>query len=287
MDDYPLCVSLHPSRGYYDDLFTDVDVQAATAGKIDYDGAAAAKCLDGFFSTCVRGLYALPRGRPAECDRIFLPSAGDQEACGANDECISGQCALIGPCTQFCCDGICSGGDPPPPRPSVGESCAQNPNCVDSFCYSPAMICAPYFPYGVSCDSTPQCLPGLRCDNGICLSLAGTGDPCTQDDDCQYVGDFCNGLHCQHYSLGGAACNATTQCATYYHCDGTTMTCKLGARLGESCVAGSFCIDASTCDPNTMTCVPLLPDGATCFSGFQCAGGQCNFGTCQTFPACF
>lgn len=295
MTDVPLCESLHPNRfGGFGGLFTTVEIQAAKAGGIAYDPRAAEDCLAGFFSTCLRDLDAQPRGEPAACDRMFVASGGSGDACATNAECVSQVCVLT-TCTGSCCQGTCTGDPAPPPRPALGQSCVNNTACIASYCETPADICVPYRPYGVTCDSTPQCEPGLRCDNGVCLNLAGTGDPCTSNDDCQRVSDFCEltTFTCKHVGLAGAACTDATQCGTFYQCDQMTMTCTLGARLGESCAASGYCIDASACDQSTFTCVPLAADGEPCQSSFQCASDFCDTsitafpGTCAPLPVCF
>jgi hypothetical protein len=265
MDDFHLCVSFKPSRGYYYGLFTDAQVQAALGGALAYDGKAATTCLDEFFSTCLRGYVQTPAAEPVECERIFVPSGAAGDACGANEECISTYC-LATTCTGACCQGTCSGDPPPPPRPQLGESCALNSQCIASYCE--ASLCVPLLPFGTTCNVNPQCAPGMRCTNGVCLPLGATGDPCFSSDDCQNVGDYCDGTKCQPIGLTGAACQDSTGCGYYFTCDSTSK-CVLTPPQA------------------------LLPDGGSCSDGSMCESYFCDTSTgafpgmCAPAPACF
>lgn len=292
IDDVATCRSLHLARtSNYSGLFSDAQIQAAEANLITYDGTAAATCLAGFFSTCLRNYVATPRAEPAECETMFTATAGSGAPCGANEECISGTCNMTGPCSGNCCQGTCLGAMPPPPRPTAGQSCMLNSACINSFCDSPSEVCTPYLTIGMQASSSDQCEPGLAANSGTCEPLAATGEPCATTDDCQDIGDICTGT-CTRVGLSGSPCSSSTQCASQlYTCDPASHTCKLGARLGDSCAQTDNCIDQSYCDTTTFTCVALLPDGASCQSSSQCEGRYCDFslgspGTCTTFPVC-
>jgi hypothetical protein len=294
IDDVATCRSLHiaNTNGIYSGLFTDAQIQAAEANLITYDGTAAATCLAGFFSTCLRNYVATPRAAPAECSTMFTATAGDTAPCGASAECISGQCNETGPCTNSCCQGTCLGSTPPPPRPLAGQSCMLNSSCINSYCNSPAEVCTPYLTIGMTADNSDQCEPGLSAQNGTCEPLAATGEPCGNDDDCQDVGDICLGT-CTRVGLTGSPCSSTSQCAlAFYTCDPASHACALGARLGDSCSQTGACIDQSYCSSTTGTCVALAPDGTSCQTSSECQGHYCDFstgspGTCMTFPVCF
>jgi len=289
LDDMATCRSLRMQSSELSPLFDDTQVQAALADLITYDGQAAADCLGGYFSTCVRGYVATPRAAPAACSQVFVATAKDAAACGANEECISGICNETGPCTGSCCQGTCYGATPPAPRPTLGESCQMNTACVESYCDTPSYICSAYLTLGMQCSTSDQCEAGLACRNSVCASLAATGDPCNSDDDCQSVGDHCASNVCTKFGLIGTPCTSN-ECSPAYRCDTTSHTCAFGPKLGESCPQG-FCVDASYCDQTTSICTALLPDGASCQYSQQCTGNYCDTsiipGTCTSFPTCF
>ena len=255
--------------------FADADlIAAAEAGTVVYDGAAAAECLAGLTASCDRTLQNFT---PDACDRVFGGTVGDLGTCAINRECLSNSCAVT-PCSTTCCEGGCQGSSPPV-RPTLGQSCLTNPNCVDSYCDLNTNTCSAYIPAGASCPFGGSCARGLECSNGTCMQLPATGAPCTQLYDCSSIGDYCGAsATCTPYGLTGSACTSDVMCAPWYRCDTTTSECALRPVAGDSCDNAS-CIDASYCDATTQKCVALLPAGAGCTSIEQCQSMQCGDST--------
>ena len=252
-----------------------------------YDGAAAATCLGGFFSTCDRSFLATARARAEACDHMFTATGGDMALCGIDQECISGFCSLTANCM-----GTCSGSMPPPPRPKLGESCTMNSDCIDSYCDGSTQVCTTYLRSGEPTTSDADCQPGLAMRNGLCAALAATGESCSSASDCESVGDYCSGT-CTKVGLTGAMCVGDNECGPYYHCDTVSHACALLPTRGQNCTPNGQlgCIDNSYCDTTTSVCIALLPDGATCTQSSDCLNDFCDFstspGTCTSQPVCF
>jgi hypothetical protein len=293
VSDFSTCVKLRKWDGLLDPLdswrppLLDL-VAAVEAGAIVYDGNAARACLAAISSGCDQSILWTNRGAPTACDEMFAGTVAGGGPCGLNEECISQQCSNPNCLASGTPIGTCIG-DTPPVRPTLGESCQQNANCVDGYCDNTTLTCAALLSAGAMCTVDNQCQLGLACSRGMCGALADEGSACTMDGDCKSIGNYCGATGtCRAYALAGASCASEVCSYLAYRCDSNTSRCVLAPELGEKCVATLDCIDRSYCDSTTSRCVALLPDGASCQADEQCASGTCLFqpmtspGTCVT-----
>jgi len=263
-------------------------IAAAEAGLIAYDGNAAAECLAGLTASCDR--TALSRNTPAACDKVFTGTVADQGTCGISQECIGAYCSISGVCTTQCCQGTCFGTTPPPPRPALGESCMNNPSCIDSYCDQTTYFCVALQPAGAPCNTNDQCQIGAICTSTTCTLLSAEGGPCQTAQDCRYIGDHCGADQtCARFALTGAMCPVGDECTPYDRC--VAGVCTHGPMLGDPCGATGQCVDASYCDQTTLMCTALLADGAGCMYSQQCKSGSCDTATtpstCTAITVCY
>jgi hypothetical protein len=288
--------SIYVTCGLIDDhatcreLFTDADVDrsliaAVDAGKVIYHPDKARECLDGFGGSCERNTVV--DNESSACDEVFEGTVAAGGQCAMDEECISQECDVPA-CPEACCQGACVG-DAPEPRPRVGESCATNTQCIDSYCdFASSTTCMPYIPVGQACAQTYQCAAGV-CANQVCTELPGPGEACNPQvpgGQCGHIGNVCNPttMTCVAVGLSGDPCTTGGECSEIYNCN--AGTCQLGPRLGEPC-AGE-CLGRSYCDETTLLCTAPKADGQTCISDNECQSDDCDTttNTCVTQPIC-
>lgn len=113
------------------------------------------------------------------------------------------------------------------------------------------------------CEDDSGCLPGLRCDQGVCVGCGGDDqcqlwEACSADRRCELRAGMCaDKSHCQAWEVCAADntcqlaqgfCLAATDCKSYEDCDGTTRQCVLQAgrcTTADSCGSGDLW--AATC----------------------------------------
>jgi len=152
-------------------VFADVD-----AGKTQYDGEAAARCLAGVaaLGCSYSGQASLPAVR-RQCAGMFKGTVPNGGACLGGQECVSQSCNT-GACNGLaCCAGVCqaevlAGGDCRP----TGSVCAEGLFChfVSS---GSGDVCAPLVAAGQMCNPGDQCVPGVAC---LADQMNGTPGPC-------------------------------------------------------------------------------------------------------------
>jgi hypothetical protein len=294
-----LC-SLYVNCGLVDDIATcrklqqgegDLDASllaAIEAGKVIYHPDKARECLNGVGGSCERGATL---GTSSEaCDETFEGTVGAGGQCALDEVCKSRDCD-VPTCPDACCQGTCVG-DAPIPRPTVGQSCAENARCIDSFCDFATTTCVAYRTEGEPCTSTGQCGTNV-CANQTCQRRPGPGEPCDTESlagQCSHIGYTCSAssLTCVPVGLSGDTCSTQSECSDIYNCD--AGTCQLGPELGETCgeLEGG-CIDNSYCDFDTLTCTARKADGAMCNDDNECRSDYCDVATatCAAEPVCF
>ena len=258
-------------------LKADVD-----AGRVKYDGNAAATCMTAFESTAGPGgcsvTNSLSAAQPAACRTIFTGEVAIGGACFASYECQSGSCDTSGCSTgTACCAGSCVASIDPTSAP-IGMACSTllSSSCVDgAFCEGSASggttgTCVLKLAAGQPCTSTVgQCQPGLVCLEGsqICGKLPAEGAPCAANGLCDAENDYCDpttGL-CAPRVAPGAACPTGSECVAYAACDPATDTCVALGTAGSSCSAAAStpCLGSLTCVAATGVCT-APPPAAVC-----------------------
>lgn len=250
----------YPDLATCDDaLFFNDQVEADVhAGKVVYDGRAAAKCLAFYddLSCKASEIRNVPSATTGPCAATVKGTLATGAACIDSDVCVSGFCLKSSCGTDACCMGTCA------ERPAAGGDCTTDSNsCAAGLvcqwnsdqrtgtCAAPVMRGAP-------CTATTICETGSFCvtdpvtQTKSCGSLPGTGAPCP-DQRCDDQEDACDGVEkiCVRRIPAGGACVAGHNiCVSYAPCDGATGTCLLRGRAGAPCTAPEDCILGLSCD---------------------------------------
>lgn len=262
-------------------------IAAVEAGKVIYHPDKAAECLAGLNSTTCDRTAGPFEDEPEACELTFEGTVPGGGQCAMNQECISQDCDVPA-CPDACCQGTCVG-DVRPARPRVGESCADNFNCVDSRCDFTTMLCTAYLANNSPCTSDTECMSD-NCANMVCTPLAGTNEPCTAGG-CRLLGDTCSttSMTCVSYGLTGDPCATGMPCSPLHLLCGPSGTCELRPQLGDVCDPQTTGCIEGYCDATTLLCTTPKADGATCMSNSECSSGDCDTvvtDTCVTPPIC-
>jgi len=247
--------------------FTD----AVNAGKIIYDGAAAATC---FAATSLVGVACTMTAQEAvpndpSCAHIFNGTVAEGGPCSQPDECVSGSCDLdvVTGCsgTAGCCTGACAAVAPPAPPASAplpigGDCSAAGSSCVaGAFCSASTALCVALLAVGQPCDNAAEefCRSGLTCSvpaggtQQVCLARPAEGESCNGGVLCDVLDDFCDPATrtCQPEIGVGGACPNGVGCVDYAQCDGRTRKCLEDGQAGDSCSLrdGSLCLGSLEC----------------------------------------
>jgi hypothetical protein len=243
-------------------------IDAVNAGKIIYDGAAAATC---FAATSLVGVACTTTAQQAvpndpSCAHIFNGTVAEGGPCTQPDECVSASCNLdlVTGCsgTPGCCTGACAPTAPAASAPlPVGADCsAAGSSCVaGAFCSASTALCVANVTVGQPCDNATEkfCGPGLTClpapggTQQVCLAPPAEGETCATGLPCDGLDDFCDPATrtCQPEIGVGGACPNGVGCVDYAQCDGRTRTCVENGQVGDSCSLsdGSLCLGSLQC----------------------------------------
>lgn len=257
---------------------------AVNAGRMTYDPAAAAQCLE---STSFAGVACTMTAQAAvpndpSCAHIFNPAQAAGDPCGQSNECITATCIIdpqtdcIG--TPACCTGVCGPAGPaaPAPLPDGADCSAAGSSCVaGSFCSASTGLCVARLAVGQPCDATMDryCSIGLTCGpdasgaQPVCLAPPAEGQSCATLMPCDALDDYCDPLvsKCLRKVAPGGFCQTGACCVDYARWNGGT-TCVADAKLGESCnlIMPPFCLGSlecthGFCEPLTSSSAPVCP----------------------------
>ncbi len=130
--------------------------ESLAAGRIEYDGAAAADCVAALGAlTCTQYSAGLNDDLQIACGPFVIPKVGDGGACGEDYECTSGYCVgeKEGADGAPDIDGTCM------PVPTMGQTCtddcASGLYCV--FDQSGMKTCQPLKADGTQCNLDSEC----------------------------------------------------------------------------------------------------------------------------------
>jgi hypothetical protein len=244
------------------DLDTRQLEASVKAGKIRYDGALAAKCLDLFSTSC-----SMPFVDDDSCDAVFKGTLAVGAACLSNSECASARCDLSA-CDPdaACCRGACLEARPTIP---VGGKCAFSDAACAKGAYcdyvtpSADSVCKLIESKreGEACDGARSCALGLFCkeDTKVCARPPKRGEACEPDQyNCPYASDYCDTetLVCTPKKAVGQPCQGFLDCVSSAECSDAKV-CVARGKEGEACATVSC---ASGLDCQGDVCVKPTPE---------------------------
>jgi len=264
--------------------------EAVAAGRVTFDGEAAAECLQETRERLCDELALRPRD-PA-CDRVFEGLREEGESC-LSDECVEGQgCAGV----AGECYGTCA-----PSAPSPCGACSDG-----QWCDSTSGTCQEPRTAGEACPFRTACAEGLFCDApssglGTCLvpGSRAQGESCFDTPACD-AGLLCDSSteRCVPYFVvsEGMACGdlpVAQACAPHLICyepPGEDVgTCEPPRLEGETCADTiADCGVGLYCDGTTDECAPVEPFGSACTNSRECESVYCDDATnqCGPLPTC-
>lgn len=248
-----------------------------TAGRVRYDGKAAAACLDALRSLSCN--YS-DQGGQAElqaCREVVSGAVAAGGVCYSGEECISGDCGGELCSGSGCCPGVCSPSASSAGPVPIGSDCSQDiAGCVDgAFCSYSSMppICQAKAAAGQPCDASSgseECVAGTYCvassaSTGTCGTPPAEGQTCypvTSGIACDSSLDFCDEgtLKCIRKIPPGGACPWGVGCVDYAICSSTGM-CVAKGRAGDACdeTNGPGCLGSLYCYSGTCAFPPATP----------------------------
>lgn len=257
-----------PSDGFPRGAAVTYLLAAHDAGRIEFDGEAAAACLE---HVKARGCDRPGTFTPSEteaagiaaCAQVFRGTMVRNGPCYLGIECASEDgadvvCGHDPTCADACCVGGCrvlSGA--PEGTPCTGQTrCEEGTYCAFDFDTGMNTVCSKKLAIGAACPFGNECEDGSYCDfnTGSCAAPAKLGQPC-------WSGVCEAGLYC-----GDVSGNGDRRCLAFA---GEGETC---AYYSEGCRA----LD-NVCDPLSLRCVKLPKAGSACVDGWHCAASA----TCQ------
>lgn len=246
---------------------------AVDAGRVRYDGKAAAQCRQRARTTCDTSRRAW------DCDGVFTGTKAVGEACALNAECRSG---LWCDASVGTCPGVCA------PVRGDGEAATASVQCASGWVGELAdggTACAPPPGPGDACIGQ-LCRPGLSCVDGLCVTPVAAGGAC--DGGPCVFGAVCVAGACTAWAKRGEAC-----AAQFFPVDAGSPPCQLGLacrsgvcgdalRAGESCrEEPNRCEGGARCSLSTFRCERLGGPGAACTSLSECDRLACIDGACS------
>jgi hypothetical protein len=199
------------------------------------------------------------------CSAGRIPNA---ESCGANDDCLNGECALdsfapsVGTRKKVCC-------------PSGDSTYLSSPDS--------AYFCTSNIPNGERCRGNSLCQSGICLDDGTCAAEGkANGLSCIENGDCQSL--VCLELNktCSASRISDSeSCAADRDCLND-SCGFDSYAPSTGARK-KVCCPSRTTVYLSSPD-SAYFCTSIIPNGGQCpntSSGNRlCQSGLCLEGTC-------
>jgi hypothetical protein len=234
----------------------DAAVNAAKAGKIQYDPVAARGCLDALYAVSCGDFDRAAAAAPEACRKTFTGGAlPDGARCIADAECVAGSWCAPTSLGGNGCDGTCTPG---------GTLCNDDTQCSggqvcdteQGTAFSRGM-CGPPVPPGAlnqPCGTNRRCQDGLFCSDAgrICVAPLAAGQPCSLMG---ITGGCADGLVC------------------VFADDDRSASCMRPADKGGSCQVRGQCgglLSTITCDPTTHVCVDLPSSGPCVGTRLSC-----------------
>jgi hypothetical protein len=276
--------------------------------------------------------------RGAVCPRSCQPLGESGDACSVSDDCrlplfcrtttsspgvgVCSPVATLGmPCsaTAECSDGLLCELGRCVAKPTTGQSCRSGV-CDDNALCVPRRdggVCEPRFDAGVGCRQSAECLPGLICSSGRCVTalVSPTADMCLAGQKCPTglvcIFDSPSDIEgaCERPRAQGSRCVVGADCEAHLAClemaDGGGRQCAQrithdgGCQTDRDCHIYAVC-DTGRCAPRGQRgercsekrpclldactdggiCGPLAAPGSRCAINGECASGLCTAGVC-------
>ena len=127
------------------------------------------------------------------------------------------------------------------------------------YCDVGTKYCRPSGLPGMTCKFDAQCLPGMTCDNGLCVIMRLAGDTCESDDDCAFHKGSCKGKTCLGLPLGAACqlgentCDKKLVCSFNLTSPGNSGVCSKMLYPPKECQPSSS--DNGVCAPGISACM--------------------------------
>jgi hypothetical protein len=278
---------------------------SVAAGRIEYDGDAAADCFDAIRE---RGCEVREPEEEPSCAAALRGRMGRNGPCMDSAECAEGGvCGFDPGCFEQCCVGACR---VRPDPLAIGAPCGGGIACVEgAYCgVDPggAQVCVPLVAVGGDCSLGQGCAESSVCDGAVCrkLELAQVGErcdgfvECAEPARCTYEGD--RGQFCRIAPQLGAPCDPQgIGCARFdTTCDPVSKLCVLlptpGAGCDYQCAEYAECRNLTSGGPST--CVHKAGAGDACgdagdvyidcLGALECADGTCELPTVEPEPLC-
>jgi hypothetical protein len=245
-------------------------IASVNAGRLAYDGNAAAACLDALRATGCN-LTDPPEDAEVPCFSTFKGTLAAGAACYINEECASGSCSNMScPSASACCTGACE--DLPvvsSPLPAGGDCSRPNVVCAPgTYCNyaGSSSVCTVGPAQGEACD--PAEIASGRCLNhAVCVaSGSALGGTCTAPP---AEGETCD--------PNGGGCNSSLD-----YCDPAAAKCVRKLAPGMACPTGSECVDYASCLSGTCVALKRLGEACddtlsipACLGALYCSSGVC------------
>ena len=274
-------------------------------GRVRYDAAAAARCLEGIRQRCDVNLSL-----DELCADVFQGTVAMGGQCFRHEEC-AGDAYCQG--TNAMCPGVCR------PRRAPGAACETDRQCggagaVPSRCVSSngmfrcvqltqgaaateGQPCGVIVAEGATTGQRVACATGLYCrtqggsGEGTCQRPLTAGSPCRSGDACEgsslCAGNMCRAVTVQ--SAVGAPCGE----AMFQACSPlANLTCTGGACAsvgtgaeGAPCMTGDLyetfsCNPGLFCERATLRCAAKRATGSACVSDSECLSAECANNRC-------
>jgi hypothetical protein len=270
---------------------------ASAAGRLHYDAATAAKCLDRMKTLGCTAEQQVEVGRI--CDSAFSAAVMSGGDCQARPECVGGYCDRA-KYARDGCPGKCAS------FLANGDACDPNENhcATTSYCDSTTKQCMARGNAGAACGvDGPFCNDGFFCIAGKCTGQGALGDTCVFG----VFGSSCTpGLFCKDGSPSpkcaarsgsGTACESFEACDDGLDCIDLVFDPNSGA-VTKAGTCGPYLDVASACDPKktesgcpggtacdvaTKACATVGAEGSACGgpSDPDCRDGlYCNAKKC-------
>lgn len=157
-------------------------VAAEDHGRAEYDGQAAADCIDDIKnSSCEEA--AQRNLSEVICEGMIKPLLSEGDTCKQDFECIEGSCYMADfDAEEGTCMVLPTAGEPCLEQQSDNDItfsvCAEGFACVDDTCIEPKEP-------GADCSSSAECQTNCDIDTNTCAERLDAGENCFGDDTCK------------------------------------------------------------------------------------------------------